>query len=201
MYDASGVRLHAGRQAELLNQIVCELPPDHPVSNVRPLRDSLGHTPLQLLHYESSSCEEETVKQKEHFLPREVLVKYLACPAVWGSGSRCSNHVAQQRLPPSSYSFVFVMSWMIARAARAAAIRRRNAAATQPSDPPDPFLEKEQIIELFQNCIKLARENIINQKNTWGLKLIDHLSEIIRVDAEEDTETNFKRQVAHWKLG
>ncbi|PON91911.1 Acid phosphatase/vanadium-dependent haloperoxidase-related [Trema orientale] len=49
MYDASGVRLHAGRQAELLNQIVCELPAEHPVSNVRPLRDSLGHTPLQVV--------------------------------------------------------------------------------------------------------------------------------------------------------
>ncbi|GAB4849667.1 hypothetical protein Ancab_004462 [Ancistrocladus abbreviatus] len=49
MYDASGVRLHAGRQAELLNQIVCELPPEHPVSNVKPLRDSLGHTPLQVV--------------------------------------------------------------------------------------------------------------------------------------------------------
>ncbi|GAB2274928.1 hypothetical protein Dimus_009697 [Dionaea muscipula] len=49
MYDASGVRLHAGRQAELLNQIVCELPPEHPLSNVRPLRDSLGHTPVQVL--------------------------------------------------------------------------------------------------------------------------------------------------------
>ncbi|KAF3453407.1 hypothetical protein FNV43_RR03847 [Rhamnella rubrinervis] len=55
MYDATGVRLHAGRQAELLNQIVCELPPEHPVSNVRPLRDSLGHTPLQL-HYYSLHC-------------------------------------------------------------------------------------------------------------------------------------------------
>lgn len=33
---------------QLLNQIVCELPPEHPVSNVRPLRDSLGHTPLQV---------------------------------------------------------------------------------------------------------------------------------------------------------
>ncbi|KAG6685828.1 hypothetical protein I3842_12G131200 [Carya illinoinensis] len=32
----------------LLNQIVCELPPEHPVSNVRPLRDSLGHTPFQV---------------------------------------------------------------------------------------------------------------------------------------------------------
>ncbi|OIW04047.1 hypothetical protein TanjilG_24158 [Lupinus angustifolius] len=48
MYDASGVRLHAGRQAEVLNQIVCELPPEHPLSNVRPLRHSLGHTPLQV---------------------------------------------------------------------------------------------------------------------------------------------------------
>lgn len=35
---------------QLLNQIVCELPPEHPVAvaNVRPLRDSLGHTPLQV---------------------------------------------------------------------------------------------------------------------------------------------------------
>ncbi|XP_061356490.1 uncharacterized protein LOC133300926 isoform X1 [Gastrolobium bilobum] len=49
MYDASGIRLHAGRQAELLNQIVCELPPEHPLSNIRPLRDSLGHTPLQVV--------------------------------------------------------------------------------------------------------------------------------------------------------
>ncbi|KAI6690579.1 hypothetical protein NL676_027407 [Syzygium grande] len=49
MYDASGVRLHAGRQAELLNQIVCELPPEHPVSSFKPLRDSLGHTPVQVV--------------------------------------------------------------------------------------------------------------------------------------------------------
>ncbi|XP_057955866.1 uncharacterized protein LOC131149440 [Malania oleifera] len=49
MYDASGVRLHAGRQAELLNQIVIELPPEHPLSSARPLRDSLGHTPLQVI--------------------------------------------------------------------------------------------------------------------------------------------------------
>ncbi|PON84522.1 Acid phosphatase/vanadium-dependent haloperoxidase-related [Trema orientale] len=49
MYDATGVRLHAGRQAELLNQIVCELPPEHPLSSCRPLRDSLGHTPIQVV--------------------------------------------------------------------------------------------------------------------------------------------------------
>ena len=53
MYDASGVRLHAGRQASVLNMIITELPPDHPVSDTRPLRDSLGHTPLQvqICHY------------------------------------------------------------------------------------------------------------------------------------------------------
>ena len=56
MYDASGVRLHAGRQAELLNQIVCELPPEHPCSNVRPLRDSLGHTPLQVVAGGTLGC-------------------------------------------------------------------------------------------------------------------------------------------------
>ncbi|KAF5199351.1 Acid phosphatase/vanadium-dependent haloperoxidase-related protein, partial [Thalictrum thalictroides] len=51
MYDATGVRLHAGRQAEVLNQIVCELPTEHPLSNVRPLRELLGHTPLQVCLY------------------------------------------------------------------------------------------------------------------------------------------------------
>lgn len=56
MYDASGVRLHAGRQAELLNQIVCELPPEHPVSNAKPLRDSLGHTPFQVVAGAALGC-------------------------------------------------------------------------------------------------------------------------------------------------
>ncbi|KAF8405444.1 hypothetical protein HHK36_010350 [Tetracentron sinense] len=32
---------------QLLNQIECELPPEHPLTNIRPLCDSLGHTPLQ----------------------------------------------------------------------------------------------------------------------------------------------------------
>ncbi|CAI9275167.1 unnamed protein product [Lactuca saligna] len=48
MYDASGVRLHAGRQAELLNQIVYELPAEHPLADSRPLRELLGHTPPQV---------------------------------------------------------------------------------------------------------------------------------------------------------
>lgn len=33
----------------------------------------------------------------------------------------------------------------------------------------------------------------INQKNTWELNLIDHLSEIIKVESDDDAETNFQK--------
>ncbi|KAL0906720.1 hypothetical protein M5K25_025236 [Dendrobium thyrsiflorum] len=49
MYDAFGVRLHAGKQAEVLNQIVYELPAEHPLAETRPLRELLGHTPAQVV--------------------------------------------------------------------------------------------------------------------------------------------------------
>ncbi|KAJ1263913.1 hypothetical protein BS78_09G222700 [Paspalum vaginatum] len=49
MYDASGIRWHTGRQAALLNQIVCDFPPEHPIiSTFRPLCEPLGHSPLQV---------------------------------------------------------------------------------------------------------------------------------------------------------
>ncbi|KAH9561955.1 hypothetical protein CY35_05G048700 [Sphagnum magellanicum] len=47
MYDAAGVRRHAGRQAEVLNMIVEDLFQGHPVSE-RKLKELLGHTPLQV---------------------------------------------------------------------------------------------------------------------------------------------------------
>ncbi|MQL72080.1 hypothetical protein Taro_004428 [Colocasia esculenta] len=84
-----------------------------------------------------------------------------------------------------------------ARAARASAVRRKTAAAAaQGGDggrPRSDIFGKEQIMELFNNCIKLASENKINQKNTWELSLIDHLSEIIRVESDDDVETNFQK--------
>ncbi|KAK9924503.1 hypothetical protein M0R45_032869 [Rubus argutus] len=84
-----------------------------------------------------------------------------------------------------------------ARAARAAAIRRKSVALNRPPprDGPDsdPGLDKQQILELFQNCIKLASENKINQKNTWELNLIDHLAELVKVEEEQDAETNFQK--------
>lgn len=33
----------------------------------------------------------------------------------------------------------------------------------------------------------------INQKNTWELNLIDHLTEVIKVEEEDDAETNFQK--------
>ncbi|CAK9146032.1 unnamed protein product [Ilex paraguariensis] len=79
-----------------------------------------------------------------------------------------------------------------ARAARAAAIRRKTTATTHPALA-DPYLGKQQILELFQNCIKLASENKINQKNTWELGLIDHLCDIVKIEEEDDVETNFQK--------
>nr|CAB3477281.1 unnamed protein product [Digitaria exilis] len=80
-------------------------------------------------------------------------------------------------------------------AARAASVRRRSLAASiAPSkDPRHDLLNREQVMDLFHNCIKLASENKINQKNTWELGLIDHLSEIIQAGEEEDDETNFQK--------
>lgn len=47
MYDAIGVRRHAGMQAEVLNLIVADLFQGHPISQ-RKLKELLGHTPSQV---------------------------------------------------------------------------------------------------------------------------------------------------------
>ncbi|XP_054784591.1 uncharacterized protein LOC129291326 [Prosopis cineraria] len=47
MYDAIGVRRHAGMQAEVLNLIVADLFQGHPISE-RKLKEFLGHTPSQV---------------------------------------------------------------------------------------------------------------------------------------------------------
>nr|XP_043628578.1 condensin complex subunit 2-like [Erigeron canadensis] len=82
-----------------------------------------------------------------------------------------------------------------ARAARAAFIRRKPVTLNNNNADPkdDKFLGPEQIMDLFQNCIKLASENKINQKNTWELDLIDHIFEIIKVEESSNVETNFQK--------
>ncbi|KAJ4802485.1 Acid phosphatase/vanadium-dependent haloperoxidase-related protein [Rhynchospora pubera] len=52
MYDAFGIRLHAGKQAEVLNQIVYELPEEHPLFDSKPLRELLGHTVPQVCSHQ-----------------------------------------------------------------------------------------------------------------------------------------------------
>lgn len=47
-YDATGVRLHAGQHASVLNLIVAELPRDHPAAETVLLKETLGHTPEQV---------------------------------------------------------------------------------------------------------------------------------------------------------
>ncbi|KAM1274131.1 hypothetical protein EV1_023913 [Malus domestica] len=78
-----------------------------------------------------------------------------------------------------------------ARAAPAAAIQRKSVTLNLLPQRGDPNhgLGEAQILELFQNCIKLASEN----KNTWELTLIDHLTDIISVEEEKDAEPNFQK--------
>ncbi|XP_074365571.1 condensin complex subunit 2 isoform X2 [Apium graveolens] len=103
-----------------------------------------------------------------------------------------------QLLSPSSPFFLASNDDKLERAqaraaARAAATRRKATAAAAAAPESTPCLDKEHILDLFHNCIKLASENKINQKNTWELSLIDHLCDIIKVDAEDDVETNFQK--------
>ncbi|XP_074273137.1 uncharacterized protein LOC141596790 [Silene latifolia] len=48
MYDAIGVRRHAGMQAQVLNKIIEDLFQGHPISE-RKLKELLGHTPSQVV--------------------------------------------------------------------------------------------------------------------------------------------------------
>lgn len=69
--------------------------------------------------------------------------------------------MATRLQPPTSPFFVGSnddqLERALSRAARAAALRRK---ATAPPPPAGPGLSNEQIVELFQNCIKLASENV-----------------------------------------
>ena len=48
MYDAAGVRRHAGKQAEVLNKILADTFHGTPLSNTK-LKEVLGHSPLQVV--------------------------------------------------------------------------------------------------------------------------------------------------------
>lgn len=55
LYDEFSILFYASVKTPLvasnlqvLNQIVCELPSEHPLAETRPLRELLGHTPTQV---------------------------------------------------------------------------------------------------------------------------------------------------------
>eukprot|EP00899_Mesostigma_viride_P029496 jgi/Mesvir1/9731/Mv12196-RA.2 len=54
-------------------------------------------------------------------------------------------------------------------------------------------LTNDQIGLLYSNCIKLAAENKITTRNTWNLKLIDHMIEIVNMTDEDSDQTNFQK--------
>ena len=56
-----------------------------------------------------------------------------------------------------------------------------------------PKLTQDAVMNLYANCIKLASENKINAKNTWSLALIDHISDIVKNEKDEDDNTNFQK--------
>lgn len=47
------------------------------------------------------------------------------------------------------------------------------------------------LVEVF-HCVLCFKQKI-NQKNTWDLNLIDHLCEIVKVEDENNAETNFQK--------
>lgn len=48
MYDAAGVRRHAGRHARALNRIIFKMNTEHPLKKFR-LKEQIGHSPLEVL--------------------------------------------------------------------------------------------------------------------------------------------------------
>lgn len=54
-------------------------------------------------------------------------------------------------------------------------------------------LSDAQIRDMYVNCLKLASEGKITSKNTWQLKLIDHLDDLVK---PVETDGGLVRQCA-----
>lgn len=68
-----------------------------------------------------------------------------------------------------------------------------GSAVQQAAPQAAPTFGVQQVIELYRNSLKLASENKITKDNTWGLGLIDHLSDLVKPSDEEQGQTNFQR--------
>ncbi|KAI9112167.1 hypothetical protein K1719_016690 [Acacia pycnantha] len=78
MYDATVVRLQAGRQAEVLNQIVYELHVEDPLAESRPVRELLGLTRVAVQKFKLPFCDVLNISmskgsvKKEHERPQKM---------------------------------------------------------------------------------------------------------------------------------
>ena len=68
-----------------------------------------------------------------------------------------------------------------------------GSTALQAASPAAPTFGMQQVIELYRNSLKLSSENKITKDNTWGLGLIDHMSDLVKPSDEEQGQTNFQR--------
>lgn len=68
-----------------------------------------------------------------------------------------------------------------------------GSAAVQAAALTLPTFGMQQVLELYRNSLKLASENKITKDNTWGLDLIDHMSDLVKPSDEEQGQTNFQR--------
>ena len=53
--------------------------------------------------------------------------------------------------------------------------------------------EQTRIVDMYTNIIKLSSENKINEKNSWGLDLIDHMGKLIKADSTKQRGVNFQK--------
>ena len=72
----------------------------------------------------------------------------------------------------------------IKKTSKSSAGRRRSSFGGSLSalkSPQKSALEQARIAEMYKTVIKMSSENKINEKNSWNLDLIDHMSKIIKV--------------------
>ncbi len=72
----------------------------------------------------------------------------------------------------------------IKKPSKSSAGRRRSSFGGSLSalkSPQKSALEQARIAEMYKTVIKMSSENKINEKNSWNLDLIDHMSKIIKV--------------------
>lgn len=96
---------------QVLNQIVIELPEEHPLSDTRPLRELLGHTPLQVCSGTFKFHVETDLLLQSHITFVCSMLTYAHC--TWHVSHACKEKM--QILPESisPYHFRCLLDWFM----------------------------------------------------------------------------------------